>query len=128
MKAIRTPVDGPQLIKDWLKTRLASEFPSLQVTLRLPEDWKPGDNPVLLIADDTGPDMWPVATSPTIRLTSWTNGRDRKYVNRTMGLLLGSSIPGVAAVLPGTSILDGRDSKNQGHLASFTVRTRMRTT
>jgi hypothetical protein len=125
----REPVDVPRRIKDWLKADLAAEFPELSVALELPSGWKLRSNPVLVVEDDGDPlGMWPVATSPTIRVTSWTSGRDRTYANRALTRLLtkGIRIPGVK-VLSGTGILDARDSKTQGDLASFTVRARART-
>lgn len=125
---IREPRDAAQIVKDWLKAEMAADFPELTVTLEL-GDWKLGDAPKLVVFDDSGPmGMWPVATSPTIRVTTWTSGRERKYANRALGLLTGKPVPGVAAILAGTSILDARDSKTRGDLASFTVRTRLRTT
>ena len=124
---IREPQDGAQIIKDWLAAQLADEFPELSVVIEQ-VDWKFGNGPMLVVADDSGPmNKWPVATSPTIRVTSWTTGRDRTYISRALGLLLGKTVPGVAAVLPSTGILDARDPKTDGDLASFTVRTRLRT-
>ncbi|MGE2714196.1 hypothetical protein ACQI4L_09075 [Mycolicibacterium litorale] len=124
----REPIDVPRVIKDWTKGQLAARFPELSVALELPDDWALGSDPVLVIADDGGPmGMWPVATSPTIRVTSWTTGRDRTYVNAALPLLLTKRIPGIAAVLPGAGILDARDPKTKGDLSSFTVRARART-
>ena len=124
----REPVDVARIIKDWLKADLATRFPELKVALELPADWSLGSNPVLVIADDGDPlGMWPVATSPTIRGTSWTSGRDRTYVHAALGRLLTARIPGIAAILPGTGVLDARDSKTRGDLSSFTVRARART-
>jgi hypothetical protein len=124
----REPVDVARLLKDWLKADLATRFPVLSVRLELPSDWTLGSDPVLVVADDGGPlDIWPVATSPTIRVTSWTSGRNRTYVHAALARLLSVSIPGVAAVLPGTGVLEARDSKTRGDLASFTVLTRVRT-
>ena len=71
--------------------------------------------------------MYPVATSPTIRFTSWTSGRNPKYAYAALAAVLTKRIPGIAAVLPGTGVLEARDLKNRGDLASFTVRTRART-
>lgn len=124
----REPVDVARLVKDWLKTELATRFPELKVRLELPSDWAVGSGPVLVVADDGGPlDMWPVATSPTIRIVSWTSGRDTRYVYAALGLVLSKRIPGIAAVLPGTGVVEARDSKTRGDLASFTARTRART-
>jgi hypothetical protein len=124
----REPVDVARRLKDWLKADLAARFPHLSVTLELPSAWALGSDPVLLIEDDGDPlMMWPAATSPTIRVTSWTSGRDRTYATVAMGRLLGARIPGVAAILPGTGILDARDDKTRGDLSSFTVRPRVHT-
>ena len=120
------PVDVARLVKDWLKADLAVRFPELTVALELPAKWKLGDDPVLVIADDGGPlDMWPAATAPTIRGTSWTSGRETKYAYAVMARLLTARIPGVAAVVPGAGFLEARDSKTGGDLASFTVLTRV---
>ena len=122
------PVDVARLVKDWLKVDLATRFLELSVVMELPAGWSLGSDPVLVVADDGDSlAMWPVATSPTIRVPSWTSGRDRTYVHAALTRLLTQRIPGVAAVLPGTGILEARDSKTKGDLASFTVRARART-
>lgn len=119
------PVDVAQIVKDWLKTALAARFPELSVRMELPANWSLGSGPVLLVEDDADPMVvWPAATSPTIRITSWTSGRERKYIHAAMGLVLTQHIPGIAAVLPGTGVLGARDEKTRGDLASITVRTR----
>lgn len=129
MTAVREPVNVSRIVKDWLKAELAPRFPELTVALELPSNWKLGSGPVLVIADDGSPmGMYPVATSPTIRGTSWTSGREPKYVSAAVGALLSKRVPGIGSILPGTLLLDaGRDSKNNGDLSSFTVRTRART-
>lgn len=107
--------------------KFAARFPELTVALELPADWELGSDPVLVIADDGDPlQMWPVATSPTIRVTSWTSGRNRTYAHAALGWLLSEHIPGIAAVLPGTGVLDARDEDTRGDLASFTVLTRVK--
>ena len=122
------PRDVARIVKDWLKADLAARFPELSVRLELPSDWALGSNPVLLIANDGSPmGMWPVATMPTIRCTSWTSGRELKYLHAALGRLLTVRIAGVASVLPGTGIIEARDSNTNGDLASFTVLTRART-
>jgi hypothetical protein len=126
--ADREPVDVARLVKDWLKADLAARFPELSVRLELPADWTLGSNPVLMVANDGSPmGMWPVATMPTIRITSWTSGRNVTYSSAAMARLLTARIPGIAAVLPGTGILEARDTKTHGDLAAFTVLTRVRT-
>lgn len=124
----REPVQVARIIKDWLKADLASRFPELYVALALPRDWTLQSNPALIVADDGGPmNMWPVATDPTIRVTSWTAGLETKYAYAALPRLLTQRIPGLAAVLPGAAFLEARDSRTSGDLISFTVRTRART-
>lgn len=124
----REPVDVARLIKDWLKDDLAERFPDLSVRLELPSDWALGSNPVLVVADDGSQmGMWPVATMTTIRVTSWNSGRDNTYAYAALGRLLSERITGIAAILPGTGILEARDPRTNADLASFTVLTRART-
>lgn len=119
------PTDAAPLIKAWLKPLV----PGVTVRLEHDEDWGLGSAPELVIFDDGGPmNQWPINTSPTIRVTSWTTGRDVSIINRVLGLMLCTPIPGIANVLPGTAVLETRDSKTGADLASFTVRTRVRTT
>jgi hypothetical protein len=93
----REPIDVARVVKDWLKADLASRFPELSVRLELPSDWMLQSNPVLVVADDGDPlVVWPVATSPTIRVTSWTSGRDRTYIHAALTRLLTAQIPGIA--------------------------------
>lgn len=94
MKPAVQPVDAAQLIKDWAKTALMTPFPTLDVRMEHRDDWELGDNPELVVFDDSGPlDQWPVVTRPTIRVTTWTTGRDVSIVNRVLGLMLCTSIP-----------------------------------
>jgi len=124
----REPVDVARLIKDWLKTDLATRFPTLSVRLELPSNWKLGSNPVLVVADDGATmGMWPAATDPTIRCTSWTSGRVTTYAYAAMSRLLTARIEGVAAIRPGAAFLESRDSSTGGDLVSFTVRAVART-
>ncbi|MFC0314486.1 hypothetical protein ACFQNE_02050 [Gordonia phosphorivorans] len=122
------PVDVVTPVRDWLRARLGEKFPDVRVELELPADWEFGDPPVLAIADDGGPlDQWPVCTRPTLRLTSYTTGRDTAIIRRALGLLLCSDVPPLASVLPGTAVIEARDSRTGADLASVTVRTRVRT-
>lgn len=122
------PADPALLVKNWLKSAIAVRFPELQVRLELDRNWKLGSSPVVCVFNDGGPlTQWPVNTNPTIRVTSWTNGRDVRYANHILGLMLCTPIPGVAKVLPGSGVIEDKDQNNGADLASFTVRTRVRT-
>ena len=121
------PQDAAPLVKAWLKTQLAGVFPTLRVRLEHDEKWSLGSNPELVVFDDGGPlNQWPVNTAPTIRITTWTTGRDVSIANHVLGLMLCTPIPGIASVLPGSAVIESRDSSG-ADLASFTVRTRVRT-
>lgn len=122
------PVDVAKLIKECLKADLYDQFPELQVRLELPGDWKLGAAPVLIVANDGGP-MERAFTSPTQRLTSWTSGRELKYVSAAIGRLLTGRIPGIAAISPGSisGILEARDKSTGGDLASVIVQAVART-
>lgn len=123
--------DVALIIKEWLKADLAQRFPDLSVRLEVPHQWSMGSHGVLIVANDGSPmDYWPAAIMTTIRITSWTSGREMDYITAAQGRLLDheTRIPGVLAVLPGTGIIEARDEKTQANLCSFTVRTRARLT
>lgn len=120
--------DVPDIICDWLTADLAGRFPELVVSLEL-GDWALHTSPpMLLITDDGDPMGLPVevGTTPTTRITSWTTGRNRRYIHAAMARLLTTPIPGIAKLLPGTGVLDTRDPTTGGDLASITVRARAR--
>ena len=123
--------DVPNIISDWLglPEQLGTRFPELDVVLELPSNWKlHSSRPCIVVEDDGDPLGLPVkvGTTPTTRLTSWTTGRDRRYIHAAMSLLLTTPIPGIAKLLPGTGVLDARDPTTDADLASITVRARAR--
>lgn len=120
--------DVPDIICDWLAADLAGRFPELVVSLELGGWTLHSSPPLLLIEDDGDPMLLPVevGTTPTTRITSWTSGRERKYIHAAMARLLTTPIPGIAKLLPGTGVLDARDPTTGGDLASITVRARAR--
>lgn len=133
------PGDALKPIKVFLIDEFAlagAPFTSVRVALNVDRDWRPDAAPQLVLFDDGGVPRvggrseWPVVTRPTVRVTVWSDGRDmsRRIAARAVALLLGKPVPGVAQVLPGASIIDSRDSRTSAELATFTVRTRVRTT
>lgn len=121
--------DVPDIVQTWLGPEMAPRFPELDVVLSLPPGWElHKSRPCIVVEDDGDPMGLPVevGTTPTTRLTSWTTGRDRRYIHAAMALLLTKPIPGLAKVLPGTGVLDARDPTTGGDLASITVRVRAR--
>lgn len=128
------PGDALKPVKAFLIAEFAAAgapFDTVRVALNQ-DGWEPGaaDGPQLVLFDDGGPLEWPIDSRVTVRVTVWSTGRDlsRTIAHRAIGLLLCKRIPGVAQVLPGMSIMDARDSQTLAELATFTVRTRVRTT
>ncbi|NKS54716.1 hypothetical protein GS500_17985 [Rhodococcus hoagii] len=129
MKALRKPRDAAVPIKDFLIGQLAATDHSAAAALKLPTDWSPKSPPAVVVFDDGGPQRWPVSTKPQIRITVWAEGRTeaRDIAGKCMGWLLALRVPGVK-VSPGSALIDARDPKNGGMMASFTVNTTVRTT
>lgn len=125
---LRFPADPMHPFVDFLTEQKAIHG-GASVGAGLPDSWKPGRPAHVGIFDDSGTIRWPIETRPTMRITVWASGRDEavRIAGRCLGLVLTHRIPGVASVLPSTSIIDDRDPHNSGIMASFTVRTRMRT-
>lgn len=131
MKALRKPADPAKSAKDYLAATLPDllDINGLTVGLVVPEDWTLKSPPHVSVFDDSGPGRWPVATRPVLRVTVWAKGRTlaREIAGSCAGVLLAHKIPGIANVREPSSILDARDPKNGGLMASFTVRTSVRT-
>jgi hypothetical protein len=129
VKARVQPRDATVPIKDFLADRVLAIDASISAALSLPSEWSPQDPPAVVVFDDSGPVNWPVSTSPQIRVTVWADGRDRvrDIAGKCLGWLLCSKVPGIAHIGPGAALLDGRDERNGGFTASFTVTTIVRT-
>lgn len=131
MKALRTPGDSAARAQEYLDTVLPTlAIEPVAVTLGLPVDqWSPKSIPHVGIFDDGGASSWPVASSPLLRVTVWSDGRTRSrhIAGWVMGVLLAHRIPGITNVREPSALLDARDPKNKGLMASFTVHTTVRT-
>ncbi|MFC9769637.1 hypothetical protein [Rhodococcus jostii] len=131
MKPLRIPGDPARAVKDHLATTVPPLLTGIDPTfgLSLPGDWTPKSTAHVGVFDDTGPAVWPVATRPLLRVTVWSSGRtrSREIAGLCLGILLAQQVPGVASVRDPSSILDARDSHNDGVMASFAVRVTART-
>lgn len=127
MKAARAPGDAADLIEEFLHEEFDPSV--LTVGMSLPRKWTPRDTPAVVVFDDSGPQQWPVSTSPQIRLTVWADGRSRArdLAGRCIGLLLSRRVPGIANIKPGSFLIDDRDPDNDGFMASATVIAKIRT-
>ncbi|WP_410877360.1 hypothetical protein [Nocardia sp. A7] len=123
------PADPAAAVRVFLAERVPVRFAGVRVAANLSPTWTPTAAPELVVFDDGGPMNWPVETRPQIRCTVWGNGRDtaRGIAGYALGLLLCHRVPGIAKILPGTSLLEARDEHNGGLMVSFTVNTRART-
>jgi len=129
VKARRQPADAAVPVKNYLVSCLSVPEPEVTAALNLPPKWAPETHPpAVVVFDDSGPTRWPIATHPQIRVTVWAHGRTRArtIAGLCLGWLLAGRVPGVK-ISPGTSIIDARDPDNGGDMASFTVRTTVRT-
>ncbi|MFC9768835.1 hypothetical protein [Rhodococcus jostii] len=131
MKPLRIPGDPARAAKDHLAATIPALISGIDPTfgLSLPGDWTPASAPWVVVFDDTGPAVWPIATRPLLRITVWSSGRtrSREIAGLCLGVLLAHQIPGIATARDPSSILDARDSHNNGIMASFTVRATART-
>lgn len=124
----RVQADIVPAVKDWL----ATQDVGAEVALEVPTSWKPSAGPLLIVADDGGPVLWPIKSRHTVRLTAYAAGRTeaRAIVTLAAGKLAESDPrpSGVAHVGSGMGgVLDGRDKATGAMLASVLVTMHART-
>ena len=103
---------------------------SVRIADEVPDDWDVDtDVPLIVVADDGGPTLWPVWSKPLVRCTVYANGKQTaKDLRRvTMGALLAGPVPGVHIGQSGIGYTDARDPDTGADLASFTVTATVRT-
>jgi len=126
---------GARLLKDHLKLHMSTKYPALTYGLGLDKDWTPESAPTLAVFDDSGPVDSAfggrlVTTRPTLRVVVWSDSRtlSGNIAAYALGQALSRRAEGFSQILPGTALLDSRDTTNGGIMVSFTVRTRLRVT
>lgn len=122
--------EGAKFLKDHLKIHMAGKYPTLTYGLALDPDWTPEAPPTLVVFDDSGPVEWPVRTQHTLRVVVWSNSLtlSGKIAAYAFGQTLCRKAPQFSQILPGTGLLDAKDSRNDGLMVSYTVRARLRVT
>lgn len=122
-------------LKDHLRTHMADKYPTLTYGLGLNKDWSPDKAPALVVFDDggavdSGMGGKLVRTRPTLRVVVWSNSRtlSGEMAAYALGQTLSRRAEGFSQILPGTGLLDSRDTHNGGIMVSFTVRARLRVT
>jgi len=128
---LRLPADPAKVAKNYLATVIPAlvAAPAPTFGLIVPPEWTPAAAPRVVVFDDSGPVLWPVTTSPTLRVTVWSDGRDRsrRIAGMCLGVLLAHRIPGIASITDPTLLVEDTDPHNQGVMCSFTVRALART-
>lgn len=126
---IRRPGDGAKQVKNFLLANSGLFTEPVTFALNVPREWQPETSPPHVgIFDDGGGTDWPIVTRPILRVTVWSDGRDRSrdVAGLCMGIMLGRTIKGIRFTDP-SSILEAFDSHNRGRMASFTVQATVRT-
>ncbi len=126
---------GARLLKDHLKLHMSTKYPALTYGLGLDKDWTPAKPPALVVFDDSGPVDSAmggrlIRTRPTLRVVVWSDGLtlSGNIAAYALGQTLSRKAEGFSQILPGTGLLDARDTNNGGIMVSYTVRTRLRVT
>ncbi|WP_433658037.1 hypothetical protein ACQPW1_39710 [Nocardia sp. CA-128927] len=129
-RPFRVPADPARIAKNYLAAVVpALAPPPPTFAMVLPPDWTPVAAPVVVVFDDSGPVVWPVSTSPTLRVTVWAAGRDRsrRIAGVCLGVLLAHRIPGIGSITDPTGLVEDIDAHTKGVMCSFTVRALART-
>jgi len=123
-KEYRLPADPKVAIKEFLATELSP----VVVRNKLPRDYNKSQTAVVVF-DDGGPAVWPVASRPTIRVTVWAAGETaaRAVAAQALGKVMSAQLDGIVFTNP-SAILEDRDPNNGADMASFTVTALARTT
>lgn len=129
---LRVPSDPARIAKDHLAAVVPALVgpPAPTFGMVLPSTWSPDESaPAVVVFDDSGPLLWPVVTSPTLRITVWSDRRDRSrfIAGRCLGVLLAHRVSGIASITDPTGLVEDTDDHNRGRMASFTVRAITRT-
>lgn len=119
----RVQADIVPAIQEWLD----GQGLGAGVRTNVPGGWKPADGPLLIVADDGGPVLWPVKSNHSVRLTAYASGRTeaRRIVTLAAGKLA-ESYPRVKRQRMG-AVLDARDKATGAMLASVLVPVTART-
>lgn len=122
---VRVQADPLPRLRQWLQDQTADA----DVRADLPDKWILGSRPVIIIADDGGPMVWPVKSQHTIRITGWGDDRVlvRRMVARAVGNLHGAQLPGLVVSRSSGAVLEARDGATTARLASALMTINVRT-
>lgn len=124
---VRAQADSLPRLREWLDDLTLDA--DADVRADLPDGWSLGDRPVIIIADDGGPVVWPIKSRHTIRVTGW--GEDRVAIRRmvavAVGNLHGARLPGLVVSKQSGAIIEARDPDTGARLASALMTINART-
>lgn len=117
------PVDA---VKASLVAFLATEDPVPRIaTHKWPKDWTLDEKrPLVLVADDGGPVLWPIKSDHTIRITVGSDDipTSRRIARRCLGHILDNLPEGLAKIRSnGTALTEAQHTQTGADLASGTV-------
>lgn len=128
----RVPGEPVDPVKASLVALLADEDPVPRIaTHKWPENWSLADQqPLVLVADDGGPMLWPIKSVHTIRIS--VGGDDiptvRRIAHRCIGHILANLPEGLEKILPdGTALTETQHTATGADVASGTVTAVIRT-
>lgn len=117
-----------------LEVFLADEFPDPLPRLakhKWPANWSLADRrPLVLVADDSGPMLWPVKSDHTIRITVGADDIEvaRLIARKCLGHILDNLPEGLAHIRRnGTALIETQHSQTGADVASGTVNVAIRT-
>lgn len=86
--------------------------------------------PLIVVSDDSGPTVWPIMSTPLIRITCYARGKQtaKALRRRAMGVVMAGPIAGLAHIdKTGLGYVDTFDPNSGADMASFTVTATVRT-
>lgn len=96
-----------------------------------PAPWHVDDGvPLIVVSDDSGATVWPIMSTPLVRITAYAKGKQtaKALRRRTMGVVMAGPVAGLAHIdKTGLGYLDTFDPNSGADMASFTVTATVRT-
>lgn len=122
--------DAEEAAQEWLDVAMDSRWPGCNVSMSLPQDWKRGSAPhVMVQCDGTPSAVPPIEAYSTVRVTAFHHNRsDAKALCAAAhaALLAHPLGDGIGRVEWLTGVQPAKDESTGAHIASATVRMTVR--
>lgn len=98
-----------------------------------PDPWRVDADPevpLFVVSDDTGPTIWPILSTPLVRITAYAKGKQtaKLWRRKAMGVVMAGPVAGLAHIdRTGLGYVDTFDPNSGADMASFTVTATVRT-